>query len=43
MSTPYPLGNLSYVYIWHDNTGEGDMSSWYLNRIDVEDIQKKER
>ncbi|CAG2248795.1 PKD1L2 [Mytilus edulis] len=43
MSTPYPLGDLSYVYIWHDNSGEGESSSWYLNRVDVEDIQKKER
>ncbi|VDI23342.1 Hypothetical predicted protein [Mytilus galloprovincialis] len=43
MSTPYPLGDLSYVYIWHDNSGEGESSSWYLNRVDVEDIQTKER
>ncbi|XP_076075847.1 polycystin-1-like protein 2 [Mytilus galloprovincialis] len=43
MSTPYPLGDLSYVYIWHDNSGEGESSSWYLNRVDVEDIQKRER
>ncbi|XP_076073747.1 uncharacterized protein LOC143045258 [Mytilus galloprovincialis] len=43
MSTPYPLGDLSYVYIWHDNSGEGESSSWYLTRVDVEDIQKRER
>ncbi|XP_063446779.1 polycystin family receptor for egg jelly-like [Mytilus trossulus] len=43
MSTPYPLGDLSYVYIWHDNSGESDSSSWYLTRVDVEDIQKRER
>ncbi|XP_052067992.1 polycystin family receptor for egg jelly-like isoform X12 [Mytilus californianus] len=43
MSTTYPLGDLSYVYIWHDSSGEGESSSWYLNRVDVEDIQKRER
>ncbi|XP_063446781.1 uncharacterized protein LOC134726311 [Mytilus trossulus] len=43
MSTPYPLGDLSYVYIWHDNSGVGKSSSWYLTRVDVEDLQTRER
>ncbi|CAC5377684.1 PKD1L2 [Mytilus coruscus] len=43
MSTPFPLGDLSYVYIWHDNSGEGESSSWYLTRVDVEDLQTRER
>jgi len=43
MSTTHPLGELDYMYIWHDNSGEGNKGSWYLNRIDIEDIQEKQR
>ncbi|XP_033737965.1 polycystic kidney disease protein 1-like 2 [Pecten maximus] len=43
MTTPHPLGEIDYVYIWHDNSGEGSKASWYLNRVDIEDIQDKQK
>lgn len=43
MSVSEPLGELDYIYVWHDNSGGGSNASWYLARIDIEDIQKKER
>ncbi|KAJ8307755.1 hypothetical protein KUTeg_014695 [Tegillarca granosa] len=43
MAVSEPLGELDYIYIWHDNSGGGSNASWYLARIDIEDIQKKER
>ncbi len=29
--------------IWHDNTGKGDMASWFLKFIIVHDLQTKEK
>ncbi|XP_061175577.1 uncharacterized protein LOC133184503 [Saccostrea echinata] len=43
MATSQPLGPLTYLYIFHDNSGEGEWSSWYLNRVDVEDLQDRTR
>ncbi|XP_035828454.1 polycystic kidney disease protein 1-like 2 [Aplysia californica] len=43
MATPYDLGELSYLRIWHDNSGEGQNQSWYLNKIYVEDLQTRTR
>ncbi|XP_021356998.1 polycystic kidney disease protein 1-like 2 [Mizuhopecten yessoensis] len=43
MTTPHPLGEIDYIYIWHDNSGEGSKASWYLNRVDIEDIQDKQK
>ncbi|KAK3090920.1 hypothetical protein FSP39_015723 [Pinctada imbricata] len=43
MATSFPLGELHYVYIFHDNSGEGAYSSWYLNRLDIEDLQERTR
>ena len=43
MDTPDCLGCLTYLRIWHDNSGEGDDASWYLHKVVVDDIQSKER
>jgi hypothetical protein len=37
------LGNLTYLKIWHDNSGKGDKASWFLNHIIVHDLQTKEK
>ena len=29
--------------IWHDNTGKGDMASWFLKYVIVHDLQTKEK
>ncbi|XP_076348157.1 polycystin-1-like protein 2 [Tachypleus tridentatus] len=39
LSVPSSLGALNYLRIWHDNSGGGANSSWYLNRIIVQDLQ----
>ena len=28
---------------WHDNSGEGDMASWYLRHVIVHDLQTREK
>ncbi|XP_063443914.1 polycystin-1-like protein 2 [Mytilus trossulus] len=37
------LGPLSFLRIWHDNSGKGKMRSWKLDQIQVSDIQTGER
>ena len=43
MSVKKPLGQLNYLKIWHDNSGKGDMASWFLKHIIVRDLQTKEK
>lgn len=43
MGTKQPLGELTYLRIWHDNSGKGADKSWYLNRVIVDDLQEKDR
>ncbi|KAF0300768.1 Polycystic kidney disease protein 1-like 2 [Amphibalanus amphitrite] len=43
MATPRPLGQLSYLRIWHDNSGKGGAASWYLNFMVVRDVQTGEK
>ncbi|XP_041364036.1 uncharacterized protein LOC121379460 [Gigantopelta aegis] len=43
MSVSAPLGDLSYLRIWHDNAGEGTSASWFLNKLVVEDLQQQLR
>ncbi|KAI8796885.1 polycystic kidney disease protein 1 2, partial [Biomphalaria glabrata] len=38
MACPRSLGELQFLKIWHDSTGKGSNSTWYLNRIDVLDL-----
>jgi hypothetical protein len=33
------LGSLNNIHIWHDNTGRGSSSSWFLKYIIVRDLQ----
>jgi hypothetical protein len=33
------LGSLSYVRIWHDNSGTGNTASWFLKYIIIRDLQ----
>ncbi|KAH3806779.1 hypothetical protein DPMN_135106 [Dreissena polymorpha] len=33
---------LPYIRIWHDNSGGGKHSGWYLSRIEVQDVQRNE-
>ncbi|XP_064637018.1 polycystin-1-like protein 2 [Lineus longissimus] len=33
------LGPLTFLRIWHDNQGKGKTRSWYLNQIQVTDLQ----
>jgi polycystin 1L2 len=35
------LGGLSYMKIWHDNSGKGDFASWFLKYIIVHDLQTR--
>jgi hypothetical protein len=37
------LGPLNYARIWHDNSGKGKFSGWYLNYFIVNDLQLKQR
>ena len=37
------LGNLNYLKIWHDNSGNGDKASWFLKYIIVRDMQTREK
>ena len=43
MGTPVPLGELTYFRVWHDNSGTGDMRSWFLHKVIVDDLQTKRR
>ena len=28
-----------YLRVWHDNSGQGKMKSWYLNHVIIRDVQ----
>jgi hypothetical protein len=43
MSVKKPLGDLTYLRIWHDNSGRGAMGSWFLKCIIVHDLQTREK
>ncbi|XP_072039763.1 polycystin-1-like protein 2 [Amphiura filiformis] len=43
MNTRTNLGNLKYLTIWHDNTGEAAHASWYLYWIVICDLQTNQR
>ncbi|XP_066270024.1 polycystin-1-like protein 2 [Branchiostoma lanceolatum] len=34
------LGEVMTLHIWHDNSGEGDTSSWFLGSFVVRDVEK---
>ncbi|KAL6468854.1 hypothetical protein MHYP_G00223780 [Metynnis hypsauchen] len=39
LSTPFSLGELQNIKLWHDNSG--GHPDWYLNRVTVQDLQSK--
>ncbi|CAL4063206.1 unnamed protein product, partial [Meganyctiphanes norvegica] len=43
MSTSRPLGELLYLRIWHDNSGEGVFAGWNLAFVSVRDIQTEKK
>lgn len=43
MAVPRKLGRLTYLRIWHDNSGSGKKRSWFLNFIVVRDVQTGEK
>ncbi len=43
LSVESPLGQLSYIRIWHDNSGKGNKASWFLKFIIVHDLQTREK
>ncbi|XP_046352109.2 polycystic kidney disease protein 1-like 2 [Haliotis rufescens] len=43
LAVPGQLADLSYLRIWHDNSGPGSKSSWFLNKIVTEDLQTQQR
>ena len=43
MSVDGTLGNLNFLRIWHDNSGEGIQASWFLDKVIVEDIVARKR
>jgi polycystin 1L2 len=43
MAVNRPLGNLNYLRVWHDNSGKGNMASWFLKYIIVHDVQTREK
>lgn len=37
------MGDINFCRIWHDNSGKGNMSSWYLKHLVVHDLQTREK
>ncbi|XP_071131885.1 uncharacterized protein [Mytilus edulis] len=43
MSVSKPINDPTVLKIWHDNSGQGNSASWYLNKILLEDVQTSDR
>ncbi|CAF1677263.1 unnamed protein product, partial [Adineta ricciae] len=43
MSVPKSLGQLNCIRIWHDNSGKGSSSSWFLKYIIIRDLQTMQK
>ncbi|XP_076076044.1 polycystin-1-like protein 2 [Mytilus galloprovincialis] len=43
MSVSKPINDPTVLKIWHDNSGQGNSASWYLNKILLENVQTSER
>ena len=37
------LGALNYVRVWHDNSGEAALASWFLKYMIVRDLQTMQK
>jgi len=43
MSTKTHMGHMAFLRIWHDNSGKGENASWFLDKVEVEDLQTSYR
>ncbi|UJR11342.1 hypothetical protein I4U23_015523 [Adineta vaga] len=43
MSVPKSLGLLNCIRIWHDNSGKGSSSSWFLKYLIIRDLQTMDK
>jgi len=43
LSTEGCLGPLTFLRIWHDNGGQGKMKGWFLDQIQITDLQTGEK
>ncbi|CAL1530711.1 unnamed protein product, partial [Lymnaea stagnalis] len=43
MSTESCLGALTFLRVWHDNSGTGKSQSWYLDQVQICDLQTSDR
>ncbi|WAQ97255.1 PK1L2-like protein [Mya arenaria] len=43
LSVEQKLGPLSFCRVWHDNSGDSAWRSWYLEQIEVSDLQTGEK
>ncbi|XP_066292394.1 polycystin family receptor for egg jelly-like isoform X1 [Branchiostoma lanceolatum] len=43
LGVPRSLGYLTFLRVWHDNSGKGKYQSWYCNKVVIQDIQTGER
>jgi len=43
MSTEGCLGPLTFLRIWHDNSGIGKLKGWFLDQIQITDLQTGEK
>ncbi|CAG5132504.1 unnamed protein product, partial [Candidula unifasciata] len=43
MSVDGCLGPLTFLRIWHDNSGKGQNKSWYLDNVQINDLQTGEK
>ena len=43
LSTMANLGPLSFCRVWHDNSGKGVDSGWFLDKVIIEDLQTRIR
>ncbi|XP_039274067.2 uncharacterized protein LOC120348022 [Styela clava] len=43
LSTHKPLGTLNYIRVWHDNSGDEDWASWYLDSLLITDLQTNDK
>ncbi|XP_046581985.1 LOW QUALITY PROTEIN: uncharacterized protein LOC124289408 [Haliotis rubra] len=43
LSVESTLGSLTFMRIWHDNAGKGKQQSWYLDQVQITDLQTGEK
>ncbi|XP_032892396.1 polycystic kidney disease protein 1-like 2 [Amblyraja radiata] len=41
LATPFPLGDLTSIRLWHNNSGSS--SSWYINHVIIQDPETEQR